>query len=141
LYESSLQSLQEELKHSEEQNEKSKQNIQQFVQSIDEQRSVISEFEIKLQDSQTRSTELENEKQRIQNDFDEYFQRTHHLEELQQKSIQVRKTKKEYVIYIFFLFIRMDQLMVDFKYSLPQKVDTDFYYYFLSLIYRSKYRK
>jgi hypothetical protein len=33
-----------------------------------------------LKDSQIRSTEIENEKQRIQMDYDEYYQRTHHLE-------------------------------------------------------------
>lgn len=31
-------------------------------------------------ESQTRCTELESEKQRIQTDFDEYYQRTYHLE-------------------------------------------------------------
>jgi chromosome segregation ATPase len=100
--ESSLQLAHDELKRFEEQNEQSKQDIQQFVQSVDEQRSVISEFENRLQDSQTKCTELENEKQRVQDDFDQYYQRTHHLEELQQKSTQVKKTKKQSFIYILF---------------------------------------
>ncbi len=47
--ESSLESTQNELKYFEEQNEQYKQNIQQIGQSIDEQRSFISDFEIKLQ--------------------------------------------------------------------------------------------
>ena len=38
-----------------------------------------------IQESQTRCTELENERQRIQTDFETYYQRTHHLEELQQQ--------------------------------------------------------
>ncbi|CAF3894777.1 unnamed protein product [Rotaria sordida] len=86
--ECSLQLVQNELKHYEELDEQHKQNTQQLVQSIDEQRSLISEFEIKLRDSENRCTELENEKQQIQNNFDEYYERTHHLEELQKKSIQ-----------------------------------------------------
>ncbi len=40
-----------------------------------------------LQDSQTRCIDLENERQRIQTEFEDYYQRTHHLEELQQKSL------------------------------------------------------
>ena len=43
-FESSLQLLQEELKRAQEQNAKSKEDIQQFVQSIDEQRLIISEI-------------------------------------------------------------------------------------------------
>ncbi len=38
-----------------------------------------------LQDSQTRCIDLENERQRIQTEFEDYYQRTHHLEELQQQ--------------------------------------------------------
>ncbi|CAF1405739.1 unnamed protein product, partial [Adineta steineri] len=71
--ECSLQIAQDELKRFNEQNE---------------QRSLISDIEIQLRDFQTRCTDIEIEKQRIQNDFDEYYQRTHHLEESQQKSIQ-----------------------------------------------------
>jgi hypothetical protein len=41
-----------------------------------------------IQESQTRSTELENERQRIQTEFENYYQRTHHLEELQQQQQQ-----------------------------------------------------
>jgi len=48
-FESSLQSTNEELKHLEEQNEQYKQDMQQIGQSIDEQRSQISDFENKLQ--------------------------------------------------------------------------------------------
>ena len=48
-FESSLQSTQKELKHFEEQNEQYKQDIQQIGQSIDEQRSLISDCEVKLQ--------------------------------------------------------------------------------------------
>jgi chromosome segregation ATPase len=48
-FESSLQSTNEELKHLEEQNEQYKQDMQQIGQSIDEQRSLISDFENKLQ--------------------------------------------------------------------------------------------
>ncbi len=47
--ESSLQTKYDELKHFEEQNEQYKQDIQQIGQSIDEQRSLISDFETKLQ--------------------------------------------------------------------------------------------
>ena len=46
--ECSLQIAQDELKRFEEQNEQHKQEIQQLVQSLDEQRSVLSELEIKL---------------------------------------------------------------------------------------------
>ena len=96
---------QEEMKRFEEQNEQHKQEIQQFVQSLDEQRSLLAEFELKFrvrpaslsrceangttrlafQESQNRCTELENERQRIQNDFENYYQHTHQLEELQQQ--------------------------------------------------------
>jgi len=48
-FESSLQLTNEELKHLEEQNEQYKQDMQQIGQSIDEQRSQISDFENKLQ--------------------------------------------------------------------------------------------
>ncbi len=48
-FESSLQLTNEELKHLEEQNEQYKQDMQQIGQSIDEQRSLISDFENKLQ--------------------------------------------------------------------------------------------
>ncbi len=48
-FQSSLQTIQNEFKNFEEQYEQDKENIQQFVQSIDEQRSLISDFEIKLQ--------------------------------------------------------------------------------------------
>jgi hypothetical protein len=47
--ESSLQIKYDELKNFEEQNEQYKQDIQQIGQSIDEQRSLISDFETKLQ--------------------------------------------------------------------------------------------
>jgi hypothetical protein len=103
-FQSSLQIAEDELKHSEEQNEQHQQEIQQFAQSIDEQRSFISDFENKFQvfreiyqsmkmnfiskDSQTRCTELENEKQRIQSEFDEFYQRTHHLESIQVKNLK-----------------------------------------------------
>ncbi|CAF0908695.1 unnamed protein product [Adineta ricciae] len=82
-----LQIAQDELKRFEQDNQQHKQDIQQLVQSVDEQRSMIADLETKLADSQTRCTEIENEKQRIQSDFDEYYQRTQHLEELQQKSL------------------------------------------------------
>ena len=39
---------QDELKRFEEQNEQHKQEIQQLVQSLDEQRSLLSEFELKF---------------------------------------------------------------------------------------------
>ncbi|CAF1296815.1 unnamed protein product, partial [Adineta steineri] len=74
--ECSLQIAQDELKRFNEQNEQQKEDIQQLVQSVDEQRSLISDIEIQLRDSQTRCTDIEIEKQRIQNDFDEYYQRT-----------------------------------------------------------------
>jgi len=48
-YQSSLQIAQNELKHFQEQYEQYKQDIQQYIQSIDEQRSLISDYEIKLQ--------------------------------------------------------------------------------------------
>ncbi|CAF2724226.1 unnamed protein product [Rotaria sp. Silwood2] len=86
--ECSLQLIQDELKRYEELYEQHKQDTEQLVQSIDEQRSLISEFEIKLRDSDKQYTELENDKQRIQTNFDEYYQRTHQLEELQKKSMQ-----------------------------------------------------
>ncbi|CAF0753083.1 unnamed protein product [Rotaria sp. Silwood1] len=84
--ECSLQMAQDELKRFEEQNEQHKQEIQQLVQSLDEQRSLLAEFELKFRESQTRCTDLENERQRIQTEFENYYQRTHHLEELQQPS-------------------------------------------------------
>ncbi|CAF5105073.1 unnamed protein product, partial [Rotaria magnacalcarata] len=87
-FESSLQSMQDELKRYEELNEQQKQDTEQLVQSVDEQRSVISDFEIKLRDSEKRCTELDSEIQRIQSNFDEYYERTRHLEELQQKLLQ-----------------------------------------------------
>jgi len=49
IFQLSLQIKQEELKYLEEQYENSKQNIQQYIQLIDEQRSLISDYEIKLQ--------------------------------------------------------------------------------------------
>jgi hypothetical protein len=39
---------QDELKRLEEQNEQHKQEIQQLVQSLDEQRSLVAEFELKF---------------------------------------------------------------------------------------------
>ncbi|CAF0756075.1 unnamed protein product [Rotaria sordida] len=84
--ECSLQMAQDELKRFDEQNEQHKQEIQQLVQSLDEQRSLLTEFELKFRESQTRCTDLENERQRIQTEFENYYQRTHHLEELQQQS-------------------------------------------------------
>ncbi|UJR10119.1 hypothetical protein I4U23_014342 [Adineta vaga] len=87
-FECSLHIAQDELKRFEQQNQQHKQDIQQLVQSIDEQRSLISDLETRLRDSQTRCTEIESEKQRIQTDFDEYYQRTQHLEELQQKAVE-----------------------------------------------------
>ncbi|CAF4499076.1 unnamed protein product [Rotaria socialis] len=87
-FESSLQSMQDELKRYEELNEQQKQDTEQLVQSVDEQRSIISDFEIKLRDSEKRCTELDSEIQRIRSNFDEYYERTHHLEELQQKLLQ-----------------------------------------------------
>lgn len=48
-FQSSLQVAHDELKHFEEQYEIYKQDIQQYVQSIDEQRSLISDIENKLQ--------------------------------------------------------------------------------------------
>lgn len=44
----SLESTQNQLKYIEEQNEQFKQNIQDYIQSLDEQRSLISEIETKL---------------------------------------------------------------------------------------------
>ncbi len=38
-----------------------------------------------IQESQTRCTDLETERQRLQTEFESYYQRTHHLEELQQQ--------------------------------------------------------
>lgn len=72
----SLESTQNQLKYIEEQNEQFKQNIQDYIQSLDEQRLLISEIETKLKDSQTKCTEIEDEKQRIQIEFDEYYQKT-----------------------------------------------------------------
>jgi len=46
--ECSLQIAQDELKRFEEKNEQHKQEIQQLVQSLDEQRSLIAEFELKF---------------------------------------------------------------------------------------------
>jgi predicted nuclease with TOPRIM domain len=46
--ECSLQIAQDELKRLEEQNEQHKQETQQLVQSLDEQRSLLSEFELKF---------------------------------------------------------------------------------------------
>lgn len=43
-----LDSTQNQLKYIEEQNEQFKQNIQEYVQSLDEQRLLISEIETKL---------------------------------------------------------------------------------------------
>ena len=40
---------QDELKRFEEQNEQHKQEIQQLVQSLEERRSLLSEFELKFQ--------------------------------------------------------------------------------------------
>lgn len=48
IFELSLQTKNDELKYAEEQYENSKQDIQKYVQSIDEQRSFISDIEIKL---------------------------------------------------------------------------------------------
>jgi uncharacterized coiled-coil DUF342 family protein len=83
--ECSLQMAQDELKRFEEQNEQHKQEIQQLVQSLDERRSLLAEFELKFRDFQSRCTDLENERQRIQTEFEDYYQRTHHLEEQQQQ--------------------------------------------------------
>jgi len=46
--ECSLQMAQDELKRFEEQNEQHKQEIQQLVQSLDERRSLLAEFELKF---------------------------------------------------------------------------------------------
>lgn len=46
--ECSLQMAQDELKRFEDQSEQHKQEIQQLVQSLDEQRSLLSEFESKF---------------------------------------------------------------------------------------------
>ncbi|CAF3690323.1 unnamed protein product [Rotaria socialis] len=86
--ECSLQMSQDELKRFEELNEQHKQEIEQLVQSLDEQRSLLAEFELKFRDSQSRCNELENERQRIQTEFENYYQRIHHLEELQQQQQQ-----------------------------------------------------
>ena len=103
--ECSLQMAQNELKRFEEQTEQHKQEIQQLVESLDEQRSRLADFELKyrvrncfilvrtqidliLQDSQTRCADLENERQRIQIEFEAYYQRMHQLEELQAQQQQ-----------------------------------------------------
>lgn len=86
--ESSLQIAQTELKRLEEQNDLYKQETQNLIQSIEDQRSLLVDLENKFHDSQTRSTDLENERQRIQTEFEDYYQRTHHLEELQQQQEQ-----------------------------------------------------
>ncbi|UJR35921.1 hypothetical protein I4U23_028663 [Adineta vaga] len=86
--ECSLQMAQSELKRYEEQNEQHAQEIQQLIESLDEQRSRLAEFELKLRDSQTRCTDLEEERQRIQTEFENYYQRMHELEELQQQQQQ-----------------------------------------------------
>jgi hypothetical protein len=39
---------QDELKRFEEQNEQNKQEIQQLIQSLDEQRSLLADFEVKF---------------------------------------------------------------------------------------------
>jgi predicted nuclease with TOPRIM domain len=49
ILETSLQTKHDELKHLQEQNEQYKQDIQNIGQSIDEQRSLISDVETKLQ--------------------------------------------------------------------------------------------
>lgn len=46
--ECSLQLAQDELKRFEDQNEQHKQEIQQLVQSLDEQRSLIADIELKF---------------------------------------------------------------------------------------------
>ena len=46
--ECSLQMAQDELKRFEEQNEQQRQEVQQLVQSLDEQRSLLVELEIKF---------------------------------------------------------------------------------------------
>jgi len=47
-FECSFQLAQDELKRFDEQNEQHKQDFQQLIQSVDEQRALISELEIKL---------------------------------------------------------------------------------------------
>lgn len=51
----SLDSTQNQLKYIEEQNEQFKQNIQEYVQSLDEQRLLLSEIEMKLKVRQRKS--------------------------------------------------------------------------------------
>ncbi|CAF0988438.1 unnamed protein product [Adineta ricciae] len=86
--ECSLQMAQNELKRFVEQSEQHKQEIQQLVESLDEQRSRLADFELKHRDSQTRCADLENERQRIQIEFETYYQRMHQLEELQAQQQQ-----------------------------------------------------
>ncbi|CAF1198414.1 unnamed protein product [Adineta steineri] len=93
--ECSLQMAQDELKRFEEQNEQHKQEIHQLVQSLDEQRSLLAEFELKFRESQNRCTELENERQRIQTEIENYYQRTQHLEELQQQKSLISNNSEE----------------------------------------------
>jgi len=91
--ESSLQITQTEIKRLEEQNDKYKQEAQNLVQSIDDQRSLLTELETKFQDCEHRSADLETERQRIQIEFENYYQRTHHLEELQLQKQQEQKSQ------------------------------------------------
>ncbi len=53
-----------------------------------------------LQDSQTRCIDLENERQRIQTEFEDYYQRTHHLEELQQQQQKSLNNSSEPIVQV-----------------------------------------
>ncbi|CAF4155901.1 unnamed protein product, partial [Didymodactylos carnosus] len=87
--ECTLQLAQDELKRMEEQNEQQKQEIHHLVNQIDEQRNLLIDFEQKLRESQTRCTELDYERNRIESDFQEYFLRTQKLEELQEQQQKI----------------------------------------------------
>lgn len=56
-----------------------------------------------FQDSEKQCADIEIEKQRIQSNYDEYYQRTHHLEELQTKLVQVYNFSRNYFILTFIL--------------------------------------
>lgn len=66
-----------------------------------------------IQEAQSRCTDLDSERQRIQTEFESYYQRTQHLEEIQQHSPtnnngeqinQVRKNSSQISQFFFLIF-------------------------------------
>jgi hypothetical protein len=47
------------------------------------------------QESQTQCNDIENERQRIQTEFENYYQQTHHLEQLQQQKSLISNNSEE----------------------------------------------